>query len=57
MFEEDNAKIQKEKYQLLIDQTTVKEVVTKALHSVSSLEQEEPELVKMQVGKLVEAIK
>jgi hypothetical protein len=34
MFEEDNAKIQKEKDQLLTEKTAVKEAVTKALRSV-----------------------
>jgi hypothetical protein len=41
MFEEDKEKIQKEKDQLLTEQTMVKEVVTKALFSVSGLAQEE----------------
>jgi trimethylamine:corrinoid methyltransferase-like protein len=56
MFEEDNAKIQKEKDQLLTEKTAVKEAVTKALRSVSGLAQEEQESVEIQVGKLVEAI-
>jgi phosphopantetheinyl transferase (holo-ACP synthase) len=56
MFEEDKAKIQKEKDQLLAEQTAVKEAVTKALRSVSGLAQEEEESVEIQVGKLVEAI-
>jgi hypothetical protein len=42
MFEEDKAKIQKEKDQLLTEKTVVKEAVTKALRSVSGLAQEEP---------------
>jgi hypothetical protein len=56
MFKEDNTKVQKEKYQLLAEQTVVKEVVTKEIFSVLSLEQEEPDSVEMQVGKLDEAI-
>jgi trimethylamine:corrinoid methyltransferase-like protein len=55
-FKQNNAKIQEEKDQLLAEQTAVKEVVTKALHSMSGLAQEEPESIEMQVGKLVEAI-
>jgi hypothetical protein len=56
MFEEDKEKIQKEKYQLLAEQTTVKEEMTKSLRSVLGLEQEEQESTEIQVGKLVEAI-
>jgi hypothetical protein len=56
MFEEDKEKIQKEKDQLLAEQTVVKEAVTKALRSVSGLAQEEEESTEMQVGKLAEAI-
>jgi hypothetical protein len=56
MLEEDNAKIQKEKDQLLTEKTAVKEEVTKALRSVSSLEQEEQDSTEIQVGKLPEAI-
>jgi len=56
MFEEDNAKAHKEKYQLLVEQTLVKEAVTKALHSVSGLKKNEPESIEMQVGNLIEAI-
>jgi hypothetical protein len=56
MFEEDKEKMQKEKDQLLAEQTVVKEAVTRALRSVSGLAQEEPESTEMQVGKLVEAI-
>jgi hypothetical protein len=41
---------------LLAEKTTIKEVVTEALHSVSVLEQEEEELAEKQVGKLAEAI-
>jgi hypothetical protein len=56
MFKEENEKIQKEKDQLLTKQNVIKEAVTKALHSVPGLAQEEPESIEMQVGKLVEAI-
>jgi hypothetical protein len=38
MFEEDNAKIQKEKDQMLAEKTAVKEVVTKELCSMSGLD-------------------
>jgi hypothetical protein len=48
--------MQKEKDQLLAGKTVLKEVVTKALHSVSGLAQEEPESTKMQVRKLTESI-
>jgi hypothetical protein len=48
--------MQKEKDQLLTEQTAVKEAVTKTLRSVSGLAQEEQESVEIQVGKLVEAI-
>jgi hypothetical protein len=56
MYEEDNVKMKKEKYQLLAEQTAVKEAVTKSLRSVSGLAQEEPESTDMKVGKLAEAI-
>jgi hypothetical protein len=56
MFEEDKAKMQREKDQLLTEKTVVKEAVTKELRSVSGLAQEEPESTEMQVGKLAEAI-
>jgi uncharacterized alkaline shock family protein YloU len=35
--EEDREQIQREKYQLLVEKTVVKEVVARALHSVSGL--------------------
>jgi hypothetical protein len=41
MFEEDNAKVQKEKYQFLVEKTTVKEAVTTTLRSMMRLAQEE----------------
>jgi hypothetical protein len=55
-FEEDREKIQKEKDQLLVEQTVVKEDVTRALRSVSGLAHMEEETTESQVGKLVEAI-
>ena len=56
MLEEDKEKIQREKDQLLADQTVVKEVVNKALHSMPGMTQEEHEAIEVQVMKLVEAI-
>jgi phosphopantetheinyl transferase (holo-ACP synthase) len=55
-FKKNNVKIQEENYELLAEQTVVKEAVTKALRSMSGLEQDELELTEMQVGNLVEAI-
>jgi hypothetical protein len=55
-FEQNNAKIQEEKDQLLIEKTLVKEAVTRALLSMPSLAQEELESTEMQVVKLAEAI-
>jgi phosphopantetheinyl transferase (holo-ACP synthase) len=55
-FDQNNAKIQEEKDQLLTEQTAVKEAVTKALHVVSGLAQEELESDEIQVGKLDEVI-
>jgi hypothetical protein len=56
MLEEDKEKIQREKDQLLAEQTAVKEVVSRALRSVPGLAQEEHEAVEVQVMKLAEAI-
>jgi hypothetical protein len=56
MLEEDKEKIQREKDQLLADQTAVKEMVRKELHFVPGLAQEEHEEVEVQVMKLAEAI-
>jgi hypothetical protein len=56
MFEEEKEKMQKEKDQVLAEHTMVKEAVTRALLSVSGLEQEDPKSSEMQLGKLVEAI-
>jgi trimethylamine:corrinoid methyltransferase-like protein len=56
MYEEDNANMQKEKDQLLIEKTTFKEAVTKALRSMLGLAQEEEYSIEIQVGKLIEAI-
>jgi phosphopantetheinyl transferase (holo-ACP synthase) len=55
-FEQNNAKIQEEKDQLLAEKTAVKEAVTKTLRYVSGLAQKKLKLTDMQVGKLVEAI-
>jgi trimethylamine:corrinoid methyltransferase-like protein len=56
MFEEDNAKVQKEKDQFLVEKTTVKEAVTTTLRSMTRLAQEEEESTEIQVEKLAEAI-
>jgi hypothetical protein len=56
MFEKDKAKMQREKDQLLVEQTVVKEEVTKALCSMLGLAQEEPKSTEIQVGKLAESI-
>jgi hypothetical protein len=50
MFEEKNVNILKEKDQFLVEQTTVKEVVTKALLSVSVLEQEKKSQSRLKWG-------
>jgi hypothetical protein len=46
----------REKDQLHVEQIGVREVVTRALHSVPGLEQMEEETTESQVGKLIEAI-
>jgi phosphopantetheinyl transferase (holo-ACP synthase) len=56
MLEEDKVKMQREKDQLLAEQTAAKEAVNKALHFVSGLAQGEHESVEVQVVKLAEAI-
>jgi hypothetical protein len=56
MFKEDKARMQKEKDQLLIEQTMVKEAVTKSLRSVSGLANEEEESAYIQVGNIIESI-
>jgi hypothetical protein len=56
MLEEDKVNIQREKDQLLAEQTAVKEAVNKELHSMPGLAQEEHESVEVQVVKLTEAI-
>jgi hypothetical protein len=48
--------MQKEKDQLLAEQTVVKEAVTRSVFFMSGLAQEEEESVKIQVGELAEAI-
>jgi hypothetical protein len=49
-FEEDGEKLQKEKDQMLIEQTVVREAVTRALRSVSGLAQIEEETAESQAG-------
>jgi hypothetical protein len=56
MLKEEKEKIQREKDQLLTEQTAIKEEMNKSLHSVADLEQEEQELVDIQVVKFTEAI-
>jgi hypothetical protein len=56
MFKEDKVKIQREKDQLLAEQTAVKEAVHKSLRFVPGLAQEEHESVEVQVVKLAETI-
>ena len=56
MLQEDKAKLQREKDQLLIEKTMVKEAINTTYLSVPGLAQEEQELVKAQVVKLTETI-
>jgi folate-dependent phosphoribosylglycinamide formyltransferase PurN len=56
MVQEEKVQLQREKEQLLAEWATVKEVVSKACHYVSSLAQEEHESVEAQVVKIVETI-
>jgi hypothetical protein len=55
-FEEDRAKIQKEKEQLLAKQIGIEEVVNRSFLSVTGLEQKAEEPIERQVMKLVEVI-
>jgi hypothetical protein len=55
-FEEEKSQIQQEKEQLFAEQLRVKEAVSRALRSMTSLEQKVEELVEQQVVHLVEAI-
>jgi hypothetical protein len=55
-FEEDREQIHREKYQLLAEQTAVKEAVARALRSVSGSAKMEEETTESQVGNLAEAI-
>jgi VIT1/CCC1 family predicted Fe2+/Mn2+ transporter len=55
-FEEERAQIQQEKEKLLAEKVEVKEAVSRALHSVTGLDQKEEDPVENQVVKLVEAI-
>jgi hypothetical protein len=56
MFEEDREHIQREKYQLLVEQMGLREEFTRAVCSVSGLAQMEEETTESHVGKLAEAI-
>ena len=56
ILEEEKVKIQREKDQLLTEQTAVKEVVSRTLRSVPGLTQEENEAIEVQVMKLAKAI-
>jgi hypothetical protein len=56
MLEGDKVKIQKEKDQLLAEQTVIREVVSKTLCSVPGSTQDEHEAVEVQVMKLAEVI-
>jgi predicted nuclease with TOPRIM domain len=55
-FEEDRAKIQKEKEQLLTKKIGIEEAVNRAFHSVIGLEKKVEEPIECQVTKLVEFI-
>jgi hypothetical protein len=55
-FEEDREKIQRQKDQLLVEQTTVKEELDRALSSLLGLAQMEEETTKIQLGNLAKAI-
>jgi chromosome segregation ATPase len=56
MLQEEKSQLQREKEQLLTEWAMVKEVVSKACHSVPGLAQEEQESVEAQVVKLAETI-
>ena len=51
------AQLQKEKEQLIVEQTMVKYAISKACHFVSSLVQEEQEPIETQVANLIETLK
>jgi hypothetical protein len=55
-FEENKEQIQQDKEQLLAEQVRVKEAVNKEIHSVTSLEKMEEDLVLNKFVKLVESI-
>jgi len=55
-FAKDKEHLQKEKELLLVEQIGVKEVVARALRSMSGLTQMEEETSKIQVVKLIESI-
>jgi hypothetical protein len=56
MIQKEKSQLQREKEHLLVEQATIKEVVSKACHTVPGLAQEEQNSVKAQVLKLVETI-
>jgi hypothetical protein len=56
MTQEDKEKIQKDKEQLLAEQTRVKEVVNKSCHSVPGLAQEEQDSVDIPVANFSKTI-
>jgi hypothetical protein len=56
-FEEDRAKIQKEKEQLLTKKIGIEEAVNKAFRSVTGLEKKVKEPIECQVMNLVEFIR
>jgi hypothetical protein len=55
-FEEEKLHIYHEKEQLLMEQVGVKEEISKALRSVTGLDQNEEDPLEHQVAQLVEAI-
>jgi hypothetical protein len=55
-FEENKEQIQQDKEQLLAEQVRVKEAFNKEIHSVTSLEKMEEDLVVNKFVKLVESI-
>jgi predicted nuclease with TOPRIM domain len=55
-FEEDRAKIQKEKEKLRAKQVRIEEAFNRAFHSVTRLEKKVEEPIEHQVMKLVEVI-
>lgn len=56
MLQDEKSQLQREKEQLLTEWAMVKEVESKACHSVPGLAQEEQESVEAQLVKLVETM-